>query len=156
METLRPLLQAHPFFKGMKQNHLDLLVGCASNARFTKDKFIFRAGEQADHFYLIRQGRIELELARPGQEPITILGLSDGDVLGSFWLVPPYKWKFDARTTVPTRAVRLNGWCLREKWETDHELGFDLLSRFATISSQRLEAANRALRSMREMHANQE
>jgi hypothetical protein len=27
METLRPLLQAHPFFKGMKQKHLDVLVG---------------------------------------------------------------------------------------------------------------------------------
>jgi len=93
----------------MKQKHLDVLVGCASNARFTKDKFIFRAGEQADHFYLIRHGRIDLELARPGQEPITILGLSDADVLGSSWLVPPYKWKFDARTTAPTRAVRLNG-----------------------------------------------
>ena len=155
METLRPLLQAHPFFRGMKQKHLDVLVGCASNARFTEDKFIFRAGEQADHFYLIRQGRVELELARPGQEPITILGLSDGDVLGSSWLVPPYKWKFDARTTAPTRAVRLNGRCLREKWEKDHELGFDLLSRFATISGQRLEAANRALRSMRETQANQ-
>jgi len=156
MESLRPILQAHPFFEGMKPEHLDILVGCTSNAQFGKDKFIFRAGEQADHFYLIRHGHVELDLAQPGQEPITILSLGDGEVLGWSWMVPPYKWKFDARATERTRALRLNGRCLREKWQKDHELGFDLLRRFADISGQRLEAANRALIGLRETQVNQE
>ena len=64
METLRPVLVAHPFFQGMKQEHLDILVRCASNVRFNQGGFVFRAGEQADWFYLIRHGRVALEMAR--------------------------------------------------------------------------------------------
>ena len=54
MEKLRPILVGHRFFRDLKQEHLDLLVGCASNAHFRKGEIIFRAGEQADWFYLIR------------------------------------------------------------------------------------------------------
>ncbi len=34
IEDLERILIEHPFFDGMKQEHMDLLVGCASNARF--------------------------------------------------------------------------------------------------------------------------
>jgi CRP-like cAMP-binding protein len=149
MQTLRPVLLVHPFFQGLKKQHLDVLVGCASNVRFEKGSFIFRAGEEADCFYLLREGRVELDVPCPGGEPIKILDLAAGEVLGWSWLVPPYRWKFDARTKEPTRAVRLSGRCLREKLKTEHDLGFELLSRFADLSSQRVEAANRALLSVR-------
>jgi CRP-like cAMP-binding protein len=129
----------------MKPEHLDLLVGCASNGHFRKSEIIFRAGEQADWFYLIRHGSVTLEMPGPGESPITVLALSEKEVLGWSWLVPPYKWKFDARAAEPTRAIRLNGKCLREKWERDHDLGFELLQRFARIGGHRLEATRFAL-----------
>ena len=39
-----------------------------------------------------------------------------------------------------TRAIALDGVCLREKCEKDHDLGYELMSRFALIFAQRLEA----------------
>jgi len=145
METLRPLLLGHPFFQGMKPEHLDVLVGCALNVRFSQGSLIFRAGEQGDYFYVLRQGRVQLEMPRPRHEPIRIVELSDGEVFGWSWLVPPYVWRFDARAKEPTRAVQLNGRCLREKWDKQHDLGFELLRRFADLSSHRIESVNRAL-----------
>ena len=40
----------------------------------------------------------------------------------------------------PTRAIALDGKCLRVKCESDHDLGYELLKRFAHIMEQRLEA----------------
>jgi CRP/FNR family transcriptional regulator, cyclic AMP receptor protein len=140
METLERILVEHPFFQGLKQEHLDLIVGCASNVRFEEGEFIFREAAEANQFYLIRRGKVALEVFSPERGPLTILTLEDGEVLGWSWLVPPYRWKFDARAAELTRAIALDGKCLREKSEKDHDLGYELLKRFAHITEQRLEA----------------
>ena len=92
---------------GMKQEHMDLLVGCASNVRFETGQFILREGEEANSFYLLRQGKAALEIHAPGRGPISIQTLGAGEVLGWSWLVPPYRWRFDARATELTRAIAL-------------------------------------------------
>jgi CRP/FNR family transcriptional regulator, cyclic AMP receptor protein len=145
MDTLERILVEHPFFQGMKKEHLEIIVGCASNVRLGQGGFVFRANEEANYFYLIRHGKVALETARARRSPVTILRLADGEILGWSWLVPPYRWKFDARVEQPTRAIKLNGKCMREKWEKDHDLGFELLNRFATVHEQRLDAVQRAL-----------
>ena len=140
METLERVLVEHPFFQGMKEDHLELLVGCASNVRFNEGEFIFRVGEEANRFYLLRHGKVALEIFSPESGPLTILTLGEGEILGWSWLVPPYRWKFDARAVELTRAIALDGKCLREKSEKDCCLGYELLKRFAHITEQRLEA----------------
>jgi CRP-like cAMP-binding protein len=140
METLRGILAEHPFLSGLGDRHLDLLVGCASNVRFDAGQFILREGEEANQFYLIRHGKVALEVLAPGHGPIIILTLGEGEVLGWSWLVPPYRWRFDARAVEPTRAIVLDGKCLRTKSEEDHDLGYELLKRFAHIIEKRLAA----------------
>ena len=71
---------------------------------------------------------------------MAIQSLKEGEVLGWSWMIPPYKWHFDARAFDLTRAIALDGACLREKCEEDHDLGYELMSRFALIIAQRLEA----------------
>jgi CRP-like cAMP-binding protein len=66
--------------------------------------------------------------------------LAAGEVLGWSWLIPPYHWKFDARAIEQTRALALDGKCLRTKCEEDHDLGYELLKRFAQIMEERLQA----------------
>jgi CRP/FNR family cyclic AMP-dependent transcriptional regulator len=140
METLRGILAEHSFLGGLEDRHLDLLVGCASNVRFEAGQFILREGEEANQFYLIRHGKVALEVSAPGRGPIIILTLGEGEVLGWSWLVPPYRWRFDARAVELTRAIVLDGKCLRTKSEEDHDLGYELLKRFAHIIEKRLAA----------------
>lgn len=140
METLEPILSEHPFFHGLDERYLKLVVGCASNVRFEAGQFIFHEGEQANHFYLIRHGIVALEVFAPNRGSLTIQTLDDGEILGWSWLIPPYQWRFDARAVETTRAIALDGKCLREKCEEDHDLGYELLKRFASILGQRLEA----------------
>jgi CRP/FNR family transcriptional regulator, cyclic AMP receptor protein len=141
MEDLERFLVQGPFFKGMKEEHLQLLVGCASNVRFHAGEFILREGQAASSCYLIRHGKVALEILTPRRGPITIQTLGEGDVLGWSWLVRPYQWRFDARAVELTRAIALNGECLRQKSEADCCLGYELWKRFSEVMVERLQAA---------------
>ncbi len=140
METLEPILAAHPFFKGLPHEQLHLLLGCASNVKFDAGEFISREGQEASEFYIIRQGKVALELFSPTHGPITVETLEDGDVTGWSWLLPPYRAHFDARAVELTRAIRFDALCLRSKLDEDHDLGYELLKRFVKIIAERLSA----------------
>jgi len=117
-----------------------LIVGCAANVRFEAGEYIFREGEDANQFYIIRHGKVALELFTPERGVLTIQTLGAGDVLGWSWLFPPYRWRFDARALELTRAIALDGTCLRNKCDEDHNLGYELVKRFAQIIIERLQA----------------
>ncbi|MGD0457371.1 MAG: cyclic nucleotide-binding domain-containing protein [Terriglobia bacterium] len=140
METLEKVLSEHPFLNDFPDRHLELVVGCASNVRLEAGQFIFHEGEEANTFYLIRQGKVALQIFSERRGPLTILTLGEGEILGWSWLFPPYRWKFSARTLEPTRVFAIDGQCLRAKAEQDHELGYELLKRFAYVVEDRLEA----------------
>jgi CRP-like cAMP-binding protein len=139
METLQGILAAHPFFSDLPKPYIELVVGCASNVRFGADEFIFHEGQEAEKFYLLREGKVALQIASERRGPLNILVLGEGDILGWSWLFPPYRWKFSARTIDPTRAFAMDGQCLRTKAEQDHDLGYELLKRFSHVSETRLE-----------------
>ena len=140
METLEPILKQHPFFEGLDAAQLNLIVGCASNTRFQPGAYLFRTGEEATQFFLIRQGRIAIEIYAPQRPPIVIQTLEEGDVLGWSWLIPPHRWRFDARAVGAARAIALDGKCLRTKGEADYNLGYELMKRVAQIMMERLQA----------------
>ena len=145
METLERIIAEHPFFCDLESYYTSLLVGCAANVRFQPGTYIFKEGEEANEFYLIRSGRVSVEVAAPQHKPIVVETLAEGDVLGWSWLLPPYLWKFNAHAVQDTRALSLDGKCLRKKCEQNHDLGYELLKRFAKIMERRLEATRMQL-----------
>lgn len=138
--TLEPILSQHPFFQGIDRKYLALLSGCASNVVFHPQEYLMREGEPANHFYILRQGRVSIEIAAPGQGTIPLQTVGEGEILGWSWIVPPYRWHFDGRAVQLTRAIALDAVCLRDKCEADHDLGYDLLKRFSIVMSQRMSA----------------
>jgi CRP/FNR family transcriptional regulator, cyclic AMP receptor protein len=139
LETLARLLKEHPFLGGISDHHLEFLTGCASNVRYAADEFLFREGHEAGASYLVRSGRVALEIGIPGRGPVQVQTVEPGDVLGWSWLFPPYRWQFDGRAVEPVRALALDGNCLRDKCEGDHDLGYELVKRFLYQVHLRLE-----------------
>jgi CRP-like cAMP-binding protein len=141
-QTLEPLLRDHRFFAGLAPADLSLLAGCAANEVFPEDSYLFRAGQPAQTFYLIREGKLALEIAAPGQGAgaLVIQTLGEGDVAGFSWLIAPHLWEFDGRAVERVRAVRMDGECLRGKCEDDPRLGYELMRRFAGLTTSRLQA----------------
>ncbi|MEW6127236.1 MAG: cyclic nucleotide-binding domain-containing protein [Acidobacteriota bacterium] len=153
METLEPLLAAHPFFKNLEESFLKLITGCASNVRFEAGEFIGREGANADHFYLIRHGQVSLQVASPSRGAMVVQTIGEGEILGWSWLVPPYRWTLDVQAITLTRAIALDGKCIRAKCEENHDLGYELLKRFTQIMVQRLEATRIQLLDIYGTHA---
>lgn len=138
MTTLEPILATHPFFKDFPEKHLRVLVGCAKNVRFEEGQMIFREEQEANCFYLIRHGKVALEISYPGRGSIHLQTKESGDILGWSWAVPPYYWVHDARALELTRAIVLDGICMRARCEEDHQLGYEMLKRFSHIMQQDL------------------
>jgi len=140
-ETIRGLdeiVRVHPFFAGLSDEHVALLVGCARNERYEPGQFLYREHQSADKFFVLRHGRVQLELMCEHRGPLPIQTLHEGDVLGSAWIVPPYTAGCDARALELTRAVSFDGPCMRGKCEQDPRLGYDLLKRSVETLVNRL------------------
>ncbi len=134
-------LSEQPQFRDLAGEHVEILAGCAANVRFEPGQTIFRQGEAADYFYLLRDGQVALEIPAPRGGSLTIQTLHKGEVLGWAWLFPPYKWYFHARAVERVRAVAVDGRCMRGKCDQDPGLGYDLMKRFSAIMYERLQAA---------------
>jgi CRP/FNR family cyclic AMP-dependent transcriptional regulator len=139
-ENLIEIISKHPFIGGLDSKYLELLVGCATNMNYKKGDYIFHEGEFASKLYLIRTGRVALEI-KPGQrDAMRIQTIEAGGVLGWSFLISPFKWHFDAVAVEETRAFALDGKCLRTKCETDHDFGYEMLKRLSEVIESRLQA----------------
>jgi CRP-like cAMP-binding protein len=138
VKGIAEILVDQPLFESMAPEYLDHIAGCASNVRFKQREQIFKDGDAADFFYLVRHGRVGLDIFVPHRGPVTIETVKEGEVLGWSWLFPPYKRQYDARAIVLTRAVAFDGRCLRTKSEENKEFGYDLMKRFAQVMIDRL------------------
>ncbi|AJP60125.1 Crp/Fnr family transcriptional regulator (plasmid) [Pandoraea vervacti] len=141
METLEHILAAHPFCSGLAPERLRLLYGCARNCRFDAGQCLHRACEGADKFFLIRHGRVALEIAEPGGTPFMFATLEEGEIVFAGEPMSPCSWLFDARAIEPTQAISIDTACLRGKCERDYRLGYEMMSRFLPILAKRLHAA---------------
>jgi CRP/FNR family cyclic AMP-dependent transcriptional regulator len=139
MEPIDTLLRASPVFEGLDPEALGLIAGCASNVHFDQGAVLFREGDPADTFFLIRHGTVALEMFVPARGAAVIETIEAGEVVGWSWLFPPYRWHFDARALTPLRATTFDGACLRGKCDEDPALGYDLMSRFAQVLIERLQ-----------------
>jgi len=139
MDTIETVLRGAPVFEGMPPDELSFVAGCASNVRFDRGAVLFREGDPADTFFLVRHGTVALELFVPARGAAVIETIEAGEVIGWSWLFPPYRWHFDARALTQVRATAFDGACLRGKCEEDTGLGYDLMSRFAQILIERLQ-----------------
>jgi len=131
METMEPILAAHPFFKGLEPRYLKLILECASRETFTPGQFLCRDNEEARKFYVIHHGQVAVEIYRDRRGPVTIQTLQGGEVLGWLWFDKPYHWHLDARAQNLTRVISLEVGCLLKKCDGDHDLGYELMRRYA-------------------------
>jgi CRP-like cAMP-binding protein len=139
MQSLAELIASSPVFAGLPDDDLALIAGCGKNVGFEEGELMFREGDDADTFFLVRRGRVAFELHTPDRGGLVIDTADPGDVVGWSWLFPPYRWHFDARAVDDVRAIAFDGACLRGKCADDPRLGYELMKRFAAVMIDRLQ-----------------
>jgi len=140
IRSVEELVAEHPLLSGLPVDAAPLVAGCARLERFEPGQLLLREGEEADTFYLVRQGTVRIEVHTPGRSPLVIETVGPGKVVGWSWLLPPLRWGFDARAAGPVAAIAVDTACLRAKAETDPAFGYALLQRLSTLLLERLQA----------------
>ncbi len=144
-KNIRTLLAENAFFEGMADAHLETMAGCGKLVHFKPGEFLIREGEKADTFYLIRSGDVAIESHIPAAGALSVERVGAGGITGYSWLFPPHRNNFDSMALSQVSAVALDGACLRGKTEVDHELGYQLMKRFAQLVLSRLQATRRQM-----------
>jgi CRP/FNR family cyclic AMP-dependent transcriptional regulator len=143
MQSLEQALAEHPFLAGLDRRYLGQLTAHATCKKFEAHEVIFHEGQPAKEWYLICQGKVGIETALLGCDRIRIDSLGPGEVLGWSWILPPYELHYSASALQPTEVIALDGKELVALFEKDHDLGYEMMKRFAQVIVRRL-AATRA------------
>lgn len=138
-ESIARLVANHPLLSGLPGDTVELVAGCARNMAFEPGELLLVEGEPADTLYLLRRGRVTLEVRSPGRGAMVLDTLTPGQVLGWSWLFPPYRWSFDARALDRVGALSVDATCLREKAEADPAFGYELMKRLGAVILERLQ-----------------
>jgi len=138
-------LSAQEFFSGLSPEFIGFLARCASERQIEPGQVVFRQGERARQFYLIRNGSISIEIPAVMGPTLKVQSLGAGQILGWSWLIPPYKWNFQARAEEQAGLLEFDGDAVLARCEEEPKFGYELLKRFASLMSERLEAARQKM-----------
>jgi CRP/FNR family transcriptional regulator, cyclic AMP receptor protein len=137
--TIRDLLAEQPVLRGLEDGDLDLMAGCGHNDVIEPGVFLAREDEPADRFFVVRSGRVALEIHAP-TGPLLIETLGTGDLVGWSWIFPPHRWVYDIEALEQAHVVVIDAVCLRDKCNADPAFGYRVMKRFAQVVVERLQA----------------
>jgi CRP/FNR family cyclic AMP-dependent transcriptional regulator len=137
-------LSAHAFFFEISEDDLAFLCECSSTHEIKKEQILFRQGEHADKFYVVRDGRISLQIPAIMGPTLDIQTLGKDQVLGWSWLISPYKWTFQTKAEEDSELLQFDGTAIRARCEHAPQFGYELSKKFAGLMSG-LNAARRKM-----------
>lgn len=140
MKTMSTLLAEQPLLKDLDGDHLEFIAGCGRNVHFQEGEFLFREGSEVTQIFLVREGRVGIQIHVPGRGQVTLDAVGPGEIVGWSGFVQPHRARMDAVALDSVRAVALDAACLRSKCEADARLGYAMLRRVVEVLESRLQA----------------
>ena len=144
-QSINDYLSSHPFFDKLDEDFLQFASNSATELQLKKGDILFRQGELADKFYLLREGQISVQVPAIVGPALEIQSLSKGQILGWSWLMPPYRWHFLARVEEDSDLIEFDGISILAHCEEDPKFGYELFKHFAALMSERLEVARQKM-----------
>jgi len=144
-QSITDYLSSHAFFAGLDDNFMAFVADCATELSVKKGHILFRQGERADKFYLIRTGRVSVQVPAIMGPTLEIQSLGENQLLGWSWLIPPYRWNFQARAMEDSDLLEFDGSAILKRCEQDPKFGYELFKLFTALMSERLDAARQKM-----------
>jgi len=134
-------LRAHSILRALSEPQLAVVAANAATRRVAAGEVLFRQGDRATRFYMVRDGSIRVGVPAINGPALDVQQLGSGEVLGWSWLIPPYRWTFEAQAVRDSTLVEFDGEALLRACEQDPVLGYAVMKIFAELMSARLQAA---------------
>ena len=138
-EAIADRVLSHPFFAGLDPTLVHEMVAKAEERSYDLGEMLVREGRPAEEFFLVMEGKVALEVGSADRGAITVETIGRGEILGWSWLVPPYRWRFDARATKLTQVIALNAAIARYALAAHPAFAYQFLMKFLPVVAERLE-----------------
>ena len=123
----------------MTDQMLDQLVPMVEAASFDERQVIYEAGDRADHFYLLKRGKVLLEAELAPGLIISLGAIKPGYSFGWSALVPAAVHTSYAVSAEPSEIFALPGDKLVAVLDRDHTMGYLMMQKATRILKNRLE-----------------
>lgn len=130
----------HGFVGALSPEYRQRLMSLAREVVWPADTRVFDEGDEADRFWIIRSGRVALDVHLPGAGAITVETIGNDELLGWSWLFEPYRWHLGAQALTPTRAYEFDAARVRTARDADPAFGLAITDRVAQVIARRLKA----------------
>lgn len=119
------------------------LLGFSHEASFPAGTRIFDEDDQADRFWILRSGRVALDVHVPGRGVQVVETLGEGELLGWSWLFEPYRWHLGARARERVHAHEFDAAPVRAAIDEDPAFGLAVTRCVASVAIGRRLRASR-------------
>lgn len=108
--------------------------------KFETDQVVIREGDASEKFGILVSGRLALRTQVPGQGPVTIMSVEQGDIFGWSSVLPGMQAQSTVVATEDCEALVMDGTLLRAAMREDHALAASLYPRVLRAVGRRLRA----------------
>ncbi|MER6537023.1 Crp/Fnr family transcriptional regulator [Streptomyces sp. 900105755] len=131
--------------RALPHEHRERLMRFAREVSFPQGTRIFEEGAHADRFWIIRSGRVALDMHVPGRRAAVVEDLGHDELIGWSWLFAPHARHLGAETTTPVRAYEFDAVAVRSMCRDDPVLGNTVSQWVGQVLAHRLRAARTRL-----------
>jgi CRP/FNR family cyclic AMP-dependent transcriptional regulator len=144
-QSLEQIIADNRFFAGLDEDARAFLAANAEDRELAEGKVLFHRGDKADHFYLILEGHLSLEIPAIEGPALQLQDIGPGKIAGWSWLIPPNEWRFQARASSRLHYLAFNGTEILRRSEEDPRFGYEIIRRFSSLMSERLDFARQKM-----------
>ena len=136
----KSILRPIQFFEELSDEMLESIAAIAELRMYDSDVYLNKRKRSADYFYIILEGVVSLQLEDISGETVRLETIGAGGAIGFSSLIESEKQKYlsDAKTLMPTKAIRFRNDELFLLFYQDFEMGFLIMKKIARIARRRL------------------
>lgn len=118
---------------------LDKLIPIIELLHFDKRELVFRQGEKARHFYMLKEGKVILEQRITDKIAVSVSAIKPGNSFGWSAMLDGEEYSIDAVCAEPSKVFSLRDEKIKALFEEDHSLGFIMSQRLLHIIKKRYD-----------------
>jgi CRP-like cAMP-binding protein len=123
----------------LKEEMLENLIKITDFLTFNEKEFIFRQGDIADRFYMVKRGKVLLEQTMTEKITVSVGSIKPGFAFGWSTMIEEGNYTTNAVCAEPCDILSIRGEKLRDLCARDSETGFLLSQRLLVILKKRYD-----------------
>ncbi len=137
MEVTIKLLKDIPLFRDLTKEELKQIAEITEEINLSKNSFLFRQGEEADSFYIILEGEVEVikEFSKKEQK---LVNMSKGAIIGEMAFLTETRRTGSIRATEKTKLIKISKEKFKKLMKEENIAVYKLIYRISQILSFRL------------------